>query len=375
MNILIINSAKEWGGTEKWALNTAIGLVERGHTVWFGCRGDLFEKRLSGSRVKLVRFPFANNLDVISIAKLWLFMRGNRIDVVMPTKQREYFLAGIAAKLVTRTKVAGMFGIDRPIRNLRNWIVFCKLFDIVFVVAKKIITVLSQTRGFDTQKCRLVYVGVEPIRLSGDIRKKQRKALRLYDNDICIMAIGRLCPQKGFDYAIKAFALFARKYSHVKLVIVGGGDGTVFRQQADKAGVADRLIFTGFRGDIPEFVQAADLYWLTSRSEGVPNTMLEAMAAKIPVVAFDIAGVAEVLRNNQNGLLVPFEDIDGLVAATIKLIEDHSLRRQIGEAGFQTVTTEFSLEKMIQDTERALMELCQVKIPLSQTSAAAGGAS
>jgi glycosyltransferase involved in cell wall biosynthesis len=103
--------------------------------------------------------------------------------------------------------------------------------------------------------------------------------------------------------------------------------------------------------------------------------MLEAMAAKIPVVAFDIAGVAEVLRNNQNGLLVPFEDIDGLVAATIKLIEDLSLRRQIGEAGFQTVTTEFSLEKMIQDTERALMELCQVKIPLSQTSAAAGGAS
>jgi glycosyltransferase involved in cell wall biosynthesis len=361
MNILIINSAKEWGGTEKWALNTAIGLAEHGHTVWFGCRGNLFQKRLAGSAVKPVRFPLANNLDIISIAKLWLFMRGKRIDAVMPTKQREYFLAGIAAKLFTRTKVAGMFAIERPIHNLRNWIAFCKLFDIVFVCARKIIDVLARTKGFDAGKCRLVYMGVEAIGLSGDTRKKQRQALRLFDNDICIMAVGRLCPQKGFDYAIDAFARFAKKYSYVKLVIIGGGDATVYRQQADKAGVADRLIFTGFRGDIPELIQAGDLYWLTSRSEGVPNTMLEAMAVKMPVVAFDIAGVAEVLRrDNSNGFLVPFEDTAGVVAATIKLIEDPLLRRQVGENGFQTVTTEFSLERMIHDTEKALIELCHI---------------
>jgi glycosyltransferase involved in cell wall biosynthesis len=173
------------------------------------------------------------------------------------------------------------------------------------------------------------------------------------------MAIGRLCEQKGFDHAIRAFARFARKYSHVKLVIVGGGDGTVFRQQADKAGVADRLILTGFRDDIPELVQAADVYWLTSRSEGVPNTMLEAMAAKVPVVAFDIAGVAEVLKHGMNGFLIPFEDAEGMVDATIKLIEDPALRKRIGENGFQTVTSEFSLEKMVADTEKYLKELCE----------------
>jgi len=288
-------------------------------------------------------------------------MEKHRINVVMPTKQREYFLAGIAAKMGGRAKIAGMFAIERPIHNLRNWIVFCWLFDIVFVCARKIIDVLAKTKAFDKRKCRLVYMGVESIRLSADIRQKHRKTLRLFDNDICIMTIGRLCEQKGFDYAIKAFARFARKYNRVKLVIVGGGDGTVFRQQADKAGVADRLIFTGFRGDIPELVQAADMYWLTSRSEGVPNTMLEAMAAKVPVVAFDIAGVAEVLKNGVNGFLVPFEDTEGMVAATLKLIEDPSRRRQIGDAGYQTVTTEFSLEKMTDDTERYLKELLNAK--------------
>jgi len=359
MNILIINSAKEWGGTEKWAVNTAIGLAEQGHSVWFGCRGTLFEKQLTGSRVKLAKFPFANNIDVVSIVLLRSFMRKHRIDVVMPTKQREYFLAGLAAQLFTRTKVAGMFAIERPIHNLRNWIVFCTLFDIVFVCARKIIDVLAKTKGFNKAKCRLVYMGVESIRLSADIRKNQRKSLKLYDNDISVMAIGRLCEQKGFDYAIKAFARFARKYSRVKLVIVGGGDGTVFRQQADKAGVADRLILTGFRDDIPDLVQAADVYWLTSRSEGVPNTMLEAMAAKVPAVAFDIAGVSEVLKDGINGFLVPFEDVEGMVSATLKLIEDPALRRRIGEAGYQTVRSDFSLEKMTADTERYLKELCK----------------
>jgi len=357
MNVLIINSAKEWGGTEKWAVNTAIGLAQRGHTVFFGCRGTLYEKKFAGSTVTIAKFPFANNIDVVSIVLLRSFMRKHRIDVVMPTKQREYFLAGLAAQLFTSTKVAAMFAIERRIHNLRNWIAFCTLFDVVFVCARKIINVLAKTKGFNKAKCRLVYMGVESIRISGEIRKNQRKSLRLYDNDICIMTIGRLCEQKGFDHAIKAFARFAKKYSNVKLVIVGGGDGTVFRQQADKAGVADRLILTGFRDDVPALVQAADMYWLTSRSEGVPNTMLEAMAAKIPVVAFDIAGVSEILKDGINGFLVPFEDSEGMVSATLKLIGDHDLRRRIGEAGYQTVTNDFSLKKMTDDTEKYLKEL------------------
>jgi glycosyltransferase involved in cell wall biosynthesis len=361
MNVLIISSAKEWGGTEKWAVNTARGLAERGHTVFFGCRGRLYEHRFADSTVKPVRFTLANNFDVVSIIQLWRFMEKHRIDVVMPTKQREYFLAGIAAKMGGRAKVAGMFAIERPIHNLRNWIAFCRLFDIVFVCARKIITVLAATKAFNTKKCRLVYMGVESIGLAADVRKKQRNSLGLYVNDICIMTIGRLCEQKGFDIAIHAFARFAKKYDYVKLIIVGGGDGTVFRQQADKAGVAGRITLTGFRSDIPELVQAADVYWLTSRAEGVPNTMLEAMAAKVPVVAFDIAGVAEILKNGINGFLVPFEDTEGMVAATLKLIADPSLRRQTGEAGYQTVTSEFSLQKMTDDTERYLKELLNVK--------------
>jgi glycosyltransferase involved in cell wall biosynthesis len=79
------------------------------------------------------------------------------------------------------------------------------------------------------------------------------------------------------------------------------------------------------------------------------------------VVAFAIAGVSEVLRKDENGFLVPFEDIDGLVTATSRLIDDPALRKRIGESGFQTVKHDFSIEKMIADTERYLKELVNGK--------------
>jgi glycosyltransferase involved in cell wall biosynthesis len=359
MNILIINSAKEWGGTEKWAVNTAIGLARHGHTVFFGCRGGLFDMRLAGSGVTPVKFPFANNADIVTVFRLRQFMKKHRVDAVMPTKQREYLLAGLAAKLARGVKVAAMFAIDRPLHNLRNRLAFCRLFDMVFVCARTIIDTLARTACFDRTKCRLVYMGVEAFPLSAAVRQQQRTALGLEGSDLCIMGIGRLCAQKGFDYAIAAFSMLLKKCPQARLVIAGSGDSTGLRLQAERTGAAGKIVFTGFRSDIPELVQAADIYWLTSRSEGVPNTMLEAMAAKVPVVAFDIAGVAEVLKDGMNGFLIPFEDAEGMVAATVKLIEDPALRKRIGENGFQTVTSEFSLEKMVADTEKYLKELCE----------------
>lgn len=356
MNILIINSAREWGGTEKWALYTAYGLAARGHKVFFGCRGDLFQKRAMNDRVNFVVFPFVNNVDIGSILKIRNFLKHEKIDVVIPSKQREYFLAGLAAKMV-KVKVAGLYGIDRPIHNFRNWIVFCKLFDIVFVNARRIVDVLGQTKSFDTRKCKLVYVGVEPITLSDSTRQSARKALGIKDNEICLMGIGRVAPQKGFDYGIRALAQIVEKNHNVKFVIVGDGDINGHRKLASDYGVNDHVIFTGFREDIHSLVQAIDIFWLPSRSEGIPNTMLEAMAAKKPVVVFDIAGVAEVVKNNVNGIVVPFEDIAGFKTATQKLIDDVKERNRLADNGYKTVVTEYSMEKMCADTERELLTL------------------
>jgi glycosyltransferase involved in cell wall biosynthesis len=355
MNILILNSSKTWGGTEKWALHTALGLAALGHAVYFGCRSAEFEKRTGRTAVTFVRFPFANDCDVVTVVRLRAFIRARKIDAVMPSMRREYLLAGLAAKLGTGAKVAGMYGIDRPITTLRQRFAFRKLFDIVFVVAKKIVPILAGIPGFDPAKCRVVYVGVDPIARLPEIRERCRGELGISESEICVMAIGRLTSQKGFDHAIRALALLRDR--PLKLVIAGEGDAVPLRGIARGAGVEDRVVFTGFRADVPDLLQAADLYWLTSRSEGIPNTMLEAMAAKVPVVAFDIAGVAEVVTNGKNGVLVPFENIEALAKETMRLIDDGTERARVAIAGYETVVSGFSMEKMCRDTERALVEL------------------
>jgi glycosyltransferase involved in cell wall biosynthesis len=357
MNILIINSAKEWGGTEKWAIYTAMGLSKMGHTVYFGCRDTLFDERFNDGNVKIVKFPFANNMDVFTIWKLFWFMKKYKIDVVMPSKQREYFLAGLAARMLPKVKVAGLYGIDRPIHNLRNWIVFCRLFHIVFVNAKKIIDVLGGTKAFDVAKCKLVYVGVERIECLESVRKYARKDLGIAENEICIMGIGRIAPQKGFDYAIEALAKLNETVKNVKLVLIGDGDIEYYRNIAVKLGVENKVVFAGFKDNISELVQAMDIFWLTSRSEGIPNTMLEAMAVKKPVITFDIAGVAEIIKDNENGILVPFENVDILVEKTLILLNDSQLSSQLARAGYQTVKEYYSMEKMCQDIDSVLKEI------------------
>jgi glycosyltransferase involved in cell wall biosynthesis len=357
MNILFINSAKEWGGNEKWSLAAAEGLAGRGHRVFFGCRSPIFRRRAGGAAVSFVRFPLVNNADVFSAVVIAAFLRRRAIDVVIPAKQREYLLGGLAAWPFRRVKTVARLGIDRPLHNRRNLFAFKRLFDGVIVNAESIVRTLGRTKGFDTSLCRVVRNGVAVMPLSAATRSRKRGECGLAEEDMCIMGIGRLAPQKGFDYALQALTGLAEKYPRVKLVIAGGGDDAPCRRQARAAGVAGRVVFTGFRSDIPELVQAADVYWLTSRSEGVPNSMLEAMAAGVPVVAFDIAGVAEAVRNNDNGFLVPFGDIGGLAAATSRLIEDPGLRKRLGAAARETVMREFSMEKMTEETEEFLREV------------------
>jgi len=356
MNILFLNSAKEWGGNEKWTLTTASALAHRGHKVFLGCRSDLFKQKCSEEKLQFVNFSFANNADVVTLLKIRYFIKKELIDVVIPTKQREYILGGLAAK--GRAKIAARMGIDRPLHNFRNRFAFCKLFDIVIVNSTRIIDTLARTKGFDRSKCRLIYNGVKIPELSPEIRTQYRNELKIDKNEVCVMCIGRLSAQKGIDYALKAFAEVCSVKENVRLVLVGEGSGrSEYEQLAETLNIKDRVVFTGYRDDVSGLLQAADIFWLTSRSEGMANVMLEAMAHAKACVAFDIAGVADVVKNNDNGIIVPFEDIAGFKAATQQLVDDVAKRDQLAENGYKTVVAKYSIEKMCSDTERELLAL------------------
>ncbi len=150
-----------------------------------------------------------------------------------------------------------------------------------------------------------------------------------------VVAAGRLDRQKGFDMLLDAFAGVRRAGVDARLTILGDGpDRDALQVQAARLAIADRVTFPGFEVNPFAYFAAADLFVLSSRYEGLPNALLEALACGCPAVAFDCPrGVREIVRTGENGVLLPPEDVAGLRDVLIRLLrapaERVTLRRQV----------------------------------------------
>lgn len=147
-----------------------------------------------------------------------------------------------------------------------------------------------------------------------------------------VLGVGRLHQQKGFDLLLRAFARIATEFPQFDLVIVGDGpEREALRRLAGDLGIGARVSFPGLAADIGVWYRAADLYVLSSRFEGFPNTLLEAMAHGCAVVATDCdTGPRDIVRDGHDGLLVPPEAIEPLAAGMARLLGDAQLRAALG---------------------------------------------
>jgi len=173
-----------------------------------------------------------------------------------------------------------------------------------------------------------------------------------------LVAMGRLCSQKGFDFLLNAFAPLGNKFPDWVLEIWGeGAQRGNLENLRDELGLRERVRFPGLTKEHYKTMAEADIFVLSSRYEGFPNVLGEAMACGLPVVSFDCpSGPSEMIQDGVNGLLVPPENIQELSSSLERLMASVELRNTLGEQA-RKITESYSLDKIVQSWEELISEV------------------
>lgn len=352
MKFLFLNSARNWGGNEKW-IYLATQALSKEHKVFLAYRSDDIGKRFFIQKQKL---SFRCEFDVVTYLRLYQFIKTNKVQILIPTKPKEYFIAGILAKIIGNKNIIRL-GIVRDLR--RNWIkdvVYNKLADGIIVNAQQIKAVLMKSSLMSFDKIRVIYNGLNVSELE-ELSKSNSNFKK--PCNFMIIAMGELSDRKGFDDLLHGFAYFLHlsKAEDACLVIVGDGAKLEYlKNLTEQLKLSKRVIFTGFLENPYPLLRAADVFVSSSKNEGISNALLEAMYFKNAVITTSVGGADYVIDNGKNGFLIEEDDKHENIGKYIcELYQNIDRRIEFGENGRQTVIDKFSLSTM----KREIVNFCQ----------------
>jgi len=208
-------------------------------------------------------------------------------------------------------------------------------------------------------KLTVIRNGVDPSRLKPAARPAAlRNSLGLRPGQTMVGTVARLHRQKGIPYFLRAAALVRKSHPQAVFVVVGGGPWEAkLKAEAAGLGLAEGVLFPGERGDAAALLSLFDIFVLPSLWEGLPFVLVEAATLAKPIVATDIDGVREVLRDGETGLLVPAADPAGLALAVKLLLNDPALARRLALQARRSIPKDFTVGRMIEETGRLYLNL------------------
>jgi glycosyltransferase involved in cell wall biosynthesis len=199
---------------------------------------------------------------------------------------------------------------------------------------------------------------IETIYNSVEAQPAPDRSTRLFAGSPVIGTVGRMDSYKGQAYLIGALPVVLIEFPDARFVLIGDGpERECLQSSAERLGVGDRVSFLGTRSDVSVLMSQLDLFVLPSLLEGFPNAVLEAMAARLPIVATRVGGVPELIEDGRTGLLVEPGSAQALAEAIIRIWTDHDLRRGCATAAHEAVRTKYCPQREAEDTEAVYLRL------------------
>jgi glycosyltransferase involved in cell wall biosynthesis len=350
------------GGIERMVLDLVFNLPP-GYSTAF-CTFDR-EGQLAGAvreRGMAIHFRRRRGIDLGFVLWLARLVRRERIDIVHAHNATAFFYGAAATSLVPRarflyTEHDRSFPAPRRERSLHA--LLARRTDAVVTVSDTLRESLVRWEDFPPSRVHVVKNGVR-LPAPGRNRDAVRGELGLGTRPVAGI-VARLAPVKNHALLLHAWKRVVAVVPNAVLLIVGNGSTEpACRALAVELALGDSVHFLGFRLDIADLLQAMDVFVLSSRSEGLSLTLLEAEAAGLPIVATRVGGNPEVVQDGESGFLVPPDAPEPLAAALAQLLQDPALRARLGTRGRELYQDGFTLPAMVSGYERLYRSLAGV---------------
>jgi len=247
---------------------------------------------------------------------------------------------------------SGFLGVER---------VLARVTDSLVAVSPQVRDELVELRVARHDRFEVIRLGLDlDSRVSAPpgARELQRHVLGISDDAVVVAWLGRMTSIKRVDDLLRAFARVAAADRRTELVLAGDGPlRNELQGLAVSLGIAARTHFLGIQRDVGQLYAAADIVALCSANEGTPVSLIEALAAGRPVVSTDVGGVADVVRNEETGLLVPAGEVEALADAILLLARDDELRARFAAAAPRDIRERYSVGRLVDDVDRLYRRL------------------
>ena len=366
------------GGTETQVMKLAQGLHSSRFEQHFACLRRLghFLREVEALRIPLAEYNISSLYHPRVLKEQMKFARyikRHQIQIVHTygfyTNVFAIPAAWLAGAPVIIASIRDTGGYQTPTQDLAQKLM-CRLADCIVVNAEAIRQWLI-AEGYNPEKVTVIRNGVDLSRFTTKTRgSRLREELGLPQRAPLIAVLARLHPFKGIEYFLEAATIVRRRFPEARFLVVGEYRTVVNGQLVDspykrelegcavRLGLGDRAVFTGLRLDVPEVLSEVTVSVLPCvGSEGLSNTLLESMAAGVPVVATKVGGNHEAVEEGVTGYLVPPRDPFALAQAICRLLDSPELASRFGQAGKQRVAERFPLERMVRETERLYQSL------------------
>ncbi len=365
---LHIDTARTWRGGQNQVLLTVNGLREIGHRATLVAHPDGELRRRAAEGLDLIPLAPRTEIDLTAGWRLSRLIKQLQPDVLHAHDPHSIAMASLGLSLGASSKggpIAPALIASRRVdfhlksNSFSRWKhqqVDC------FIAASDAIRQMLIADGIAPERTTTVHEGVDLAHVQAAPPVNVHEAFWLPHGAPVVGNVAALVPHKGQRHLIEAARLVVREMPDARFVILGEGElREHLERQVRDYHLEKHVLLPGFRTDVLGCIKGFDLFAMSSVTEGLGTSLLDAMACARPIVATRAGGIPEIVEEGVAGVLVPPRDHAGMAREIVRLLKDEPLRRRLGEAGLARVSARFTVERMVEETALVYERVVQLQ--------------